>query len=111
MSVLEAKATLEDKNYVSRTREVIAGVKTVLITGLERIGVGILPTHRQVPISVAHVPTRNLFHLLASQGILTGAGSSYRLTYEPFDDSFVRVRVPANEDTSRELVERVSRVL
>lgn len=111
LGALAAKATLEDTEFIKRTRQAIGSMKTVLISGLQRTEAWVLPTHPQVSILVAHAPGRNLFQALVAQGVLTEAGSLYRNTFAPFDDSFVRIRVPGTMAMAYEVVERVRRAL
>jgi len=108
------KAALEDNQFIEDVRRKSLESKAVLIKGLSELGLRILPTHPNVSIFVANSEgEKDFYDRLASLGIITEAGESYKLVYPEFDNSFVRIRVPkpTNGKTSLELSHDVIRRL
>lgn len=101
-----AKLTLEDRLYITQVRELTRGCKAIIELALKQAGIEILPTHPDVSILMAHKPGVNLFSHFQKMSIKVENGVAYARTNSSMNNSFVRIRVP-NQEQTEEVVQRI----
>jgi len=106
ISAIMAKLTLEDKGYITQVRELTRECKTEVEAALRQGKIEILPTHSDVSILMAYKPEINLFAHFLSLGIKVEDGAAYVRTNNSMTSSFIRLRVP-NQEQTEEAVRRI----
>ena len=101
-----ARLTLEDKIYIARIRNLTRECKAEIQFVLRQAGIEVLPTHSDVSILMAYKPGINLFAHFQKMGIKVEDGAAYVRTNSSMNNSFVRIRVPTQEQTE-EVVRRI----
>ncbi len=104
-----AKATLEDREFISRLRFVVSTDKSMITRALREAGFIVLPTHQGVSILSVFHPDCLVVDTFASIGVSVEAGSCFAQTNTAWDNHYARLRVPKTELVN-ELCQRIARL-
>lgn len=106
LSAIMAELTLSDHQYITRVRELSRECKSQIINALIEAEIKVLPTHPNVSILTAYKPDINLFTHFQNLSIKVENGAAYIRTNRMMSNSFIRIRVPDQEQTT-EVVQRI----
>lgn len=100
VSAVMAELTLCDRQYIATVRRLTRECKSQIADALISAGLKVLPTHPNVSILTAYSPGNNLFAHFQRLGIKVENGAAYIRTNNLMSNSFVRLRVPDQEQAT-----------
>jgi histidinol-phosphate aminotransferase len=111
VSSVGATKAFSDHTFLNNVVEKVKIEKEIIIKGLEKLGISVLPTNNSVSILCIHKEGVNLVELFKKCGIKVVSGQSFNNTNSIMDDSFARLRMPGSEVKCIEIINRLEEVL